>query len=266
MPDRGSACRRAIWTVPPEPPAVRRRGPARDRQEHDHQDRRVQRRRQVRETPFVSGLPRARDARGVATRRGSPRRASKPPRVFFFFFFSLRPNNITSNITTSHPHIALSRLSPALSVLVDDPMWDAAQFDVLGATRATFGAAAPARETLRFALVPRSSGVFSAGPSLVTYRPAGVGSAEISGTSNSLPRIPILSQLEEHFALALKVGAVVSLGFCKTAEDWSRGAHLRRGRRAALPEPVPARAQSGARQPQAQGHRGAHQGRVMSFA
>jgi hypothetical protein len=35
---------------------------------------------------------RARDVRGVATRRGSPRRASKPPRVFlflflFFFFF-----------------------------------------------------------------------------------------------------------------------------------------------------------------------------------
>ena len=112
-------------------------------------------------------------------------------------------------------------------MLVDDPMWDAAQFDVLGATRATFGAVAPgARETLRFAVVPRSSGVFSAGPSLVTYRPAGVGSAEISGTSNSLPRIPILSQLEEHFALALKVGAVVSLGFCKTAEDWSRGAAI----------------------------------------
>jgi hypothetical protein len=173
---------------------------------------------------------RARDVRGVATRRGSPRRASKPPRVFlflflffFFFFFSRRPNNVTSNITSTHR--ALSCLSPALSVLVDDPMWDAAQFDVLGATRATFGAVAPgARETLRFAVVPRSSGVFSAGPSLVTYRPAGSGSAEISGTSNALPRIPILSQLEEHLALALKVGAVVSLGFCKTAEDWSRGA------------------------------------------
>ena len=104
-------------------------------------------------------------------------------------------------------------------------MWDAAQFDVLGATRATFGEVAPgARETLEFVVTPRSSGVFSAGPSLVTYRPAGSGSAEISGTSNALPRIPILSQLEEHLALALKVGAVVSLGFCKTAEDWSRGA------------------------------------------
>ena len=62
----------------------------------------------------------------------------------------------------------------------------------------------------------------------MTYRPAGVGSAEISGTSNSLPRIPILSQLEEHFALALKVGAVVSGRVIrKTAENWSLMAPFR---------------------------------------
>ena len=109
-------------------------------------------------------------------------------------------------------------------------MWDAAQFDVLGATRATFGEVAPgARETLEFVVTPRSSGVFSAGPSLVTYETqtaSGSSGMSISGTSNALPRIPILSQLEEHLALALKVGAVVSLGFCKTAEDWSRGAAI----------------------------------------
>ena len=82
-------------------------------------------------------------------------------------------------------------------MLVDDPMWDASQFDVLGATRATFAEIAPgARETLAFAVVPRSSGAFSAGPSLVTYKSSGSSSGEISGTSNALPRIPILSQLE----------------------------------------------------------------------
>jgi len=117
--------------------------------------------------------------------------------------------------------------SPALSVLVDDPMWDASQFDVLGATRATFAEIAPgARETLAFAVVPRSSGAFSAGPSLVTYKSSGSSSGEISGTSNALPRIPILSQLEEHLVLALKIGAVASFGFCKTADDWTRGASV----------------------------------------
>mmetsp|Transcript_14520 Transcript_14520/g.61183 ORF Transcript_14520/g.61183 Transcript_14520/m.61183 type:complete len:222 (-) Transcript_14520:88-753(-) len=117
--------------------------------------------------------------------------------------------------------------SPALSVLVDDPMWDASQFDVFGATRATFAEIAPgARETLAFAVVPRSSGAFSAGPSLVTYKSSGSSSGEISGTSNALPRIPILSQLEEHLVLALKIGAVASFGFCKTADDWTRGASI----------------------------------------
>lgn len=112
-------------------------------------------------------------------------------------------------------------------MLVDDPMWDASQFDVLGATRATFAEIAPgARETLAFAVVPRSSGAFSAGPSLVTYKSSGSSSGEISGTSNALPRIPILSQLEEHLVLALKIGAVASFGFCQTADDWTRGASI----------------------------------------
>ena len=113
-------------------------------------------------------------------------------------------------------------------MLVDDPMWDAAQFDVSGATRATFDRVEPgARETLSFVAVPRSSGVFSAGPSLVTYKTqGGSSSGGISGTSNALPRIPILSRLEERLVLALKVGALVSFGFCKTAEDWTRGAAI----------------------------------------
>lgn len=112
-------------------------------------------------------------------------------------------------------------------MLVDDPMWDASQFDVLGATRATFAEILPgARETLLFAVVPRSSGAFSAGPSLVTYKSVGSSSGEISGTSNALPRIPILSQLEEHLVLLLKIGAVASFGFCQTADDWTRGASI----------------------------------------
>jgi|TARA_B110000977_G_scaffold63536_2_gene86369 hypothetical protein len=101
-------------------------------------------------------------------------------------------------------------------------MWDDAQFDILGSTRATFSELAPgASETLTFVVVPKSTGVFSAGPSLVTYS-AGKG-PEISGTSNALPRIPILSQLEEHLVLALKVGGILTFGFCKTLEDWQRG-------------------------------------------
>ena len=124
-------------------------------------------------------------------------------------------------------HTKKQKQSPALSVLVDDPMWDASQFDVLGATRATFAEILPgARETLLFAVVPRSSGAFSAGPSLVTYKSVGSSSGEISGTSNALPRIPILSQLEEHLVLALKIGAVASFGFCQTADDWTRGASI----------------------------------------
>ena len=124
-------------------------------------------------------------------------------------------------------HTKKKKQSPALSVLVDDPMWDASQFDVLGATRATFAEILPgARETLLFAVVPRSSGAFSAGPSLVTYKSVGSSSGEISGTSNALPRIPILSQLEEHLVLLLKIGAVASFGFCKTADDWTRGASV----------------------------------------
>ena len=48
-------------------------------------------------------------------------------------------------------------------MLVDDPMWDASQFDVLGATRATFAEIAPgARETLAKTLGRFDAGVASA--------------------------------------------------------------------------------------------------------
>jgi hypothetical protein len=106
-------------------------------------------------------------------------------------------------------------------------MWDPSQFDILGTTRASFAVLAPgASETLRFVVVPKSTGFFSSGPALATYFSGGAGAneAEISGTSNALPRLPILSRLEERATVALKVGAYVSFGFCKTARDWSRGA------------------------------------------
>jgi len=117
--------------------------------------------------------------------------------------------------------------SPASAVLIDDPMWDTDHFHVLGATRASFPVLEPGKSvSLSFVVVPKSTGVFSAGPSLVTYvagTAAGSKGAEISGTSNALPRIPILSQLEEHLKLALRIGSVLSFGFCRTKEDWANG-------------------------------------------
>ena len=105
-----------------------------------------------------------------------------------------------------------------------DPGWESEHFDVLGpATSATYDVIEPgASERLEFVVVPRVSGQFSAGPSLVTYAP-GKGPT-ISGTSNALPRIPILSITDKHIETAISVGAVVTLGFCTTLDDWRRAA------------------------------------------
>lgn len=67
------------------------------------------------------------------------------------------------------------------------------------------------------------TGQFSAGPSLITYQ-ATDASEQTSGVSNAPPRIPILSTTDKHMVTALKVGTYLSLGFCKTASDWTRGA------------------------------------------
>lgn len=90
-------------------------------------------------------------------------------------------------------------------------------------TSASFDTIAPgAKETLSFVVVPKVTGQFSAGPSVVTYQ-ATDSSETTSGVSNALPRIPILSVTDKHIMNALFIGQYVTLGFCRTAADWTRG-------------------------------------------
>jgi len=115
--------------------------------------------------------------------------------------------------------------SPATAIELTDPGWESDHFEVVGpSTSAKFSSIAPgAKETLQFVVVPKVTGQFSAGPSLITYQ-ATDSSEQTSGVSNALPRIPILSTTDKHMVMALQIGTYVSLGFCKTASDWTRGA------------------------------------------
>ena len=145
-----------------------------------------------------------------------------------------------------------------------DPGWESEHFDVLGpATSATYDVIEPgASERLEFVVVPRVSGQFSAGPSLVTYA-AGKGPA-ISGTSNALPRIPILSITDKHIETAIGVGAVVTLGFLHHPRRMATRRNLPRRRRRApgMQLDRASREERRERQQASQGHRGAHQGQM----
>jgi len=111
----------------------------------------------------------------------------------------------------------------ATQVSVNDPDWDTKHFEIVtgaGSTSATFPSIAPgANVTHSFVVVPKVSGQFSAGPSMVSYK-AGDTSEVTTGTSNHLPRLPILSTTEKHLAAALTFGRYMSLGFLKDLNDW----------------------------------------------
>ena len=78
------------------------------------------------------------------------------------------------------------------------------------------------RKTHRFVVVPKVTGQFSAGPSLVSYT-AGAGH-QASGTSNALDPLPILTPWEAKVEVAMKIGSYLTLGFCNNAEEWTKAA------------------------------------------
>ena len=98
----------------------------------------------------------------------------------------------------------------ATGVEINDPGWDSSSFEMLGpSTSAKFASIAPmTKKTHRFVVVPKVTGQFSAGPSLVTYTAAA--GHQASGTSNTIPEIPILTPTEAKIEVALKIGSFVA--------------------------------------------------------
>mmetsp|Transcript_40791 Transcript_40791/g.100773 ORF Transcript_40791/g.100773 Transcript_40791/m.100773 type:complete len:229 (-) Transcript_40791:108-794(-) len=119
--------------------------------------------------------------------------------------------------------------SIARAVEVTDPGFDSGNFEVSGgaSTTASFASLAPgATKVLSFVVVPKVTGQFSAGPCKVTYLASSASTETTSGVSNALPKIAILSIADKHVDTALTVGAYLSLGFCRTMDDWKRGAMI----------------------------------------
>ena len=112
----------------------------------------------------------------------------------------------------------------ATGVEINDPGWDSSSFAMLGpSTSAKFASIPPlTKKTHRFVVVPKVTGQFSAGPSLVSYT-AGAGH-QASGTSNALDPLPILTPMEAKVEVAMKIGSYLTLGFCNNAEEWTKAA------------------------------------------
>ena len=112
----------------------------------------------------------------------------------------------------------------ATGVEINDPGWDSSSFEMLGpSTSAKFASIAPmTKKTHRFVVVPKVTGQFSAGPSLVTYTAAA--GHQASGTSNTIPEIPILTPTEAKIEVALKIGSYLTLGLCNSTEECTKAA------------------------------------------
>lgn len=85
---------------------------------------------------------------------------------------------------------------------------------------ASFASIAPG-ETVEysFVVVPKKSGSFVGGAASVSYQ--GTSGRETTyGTSNVIGAVPVYTKTQKNIFTALEVGRYLTLGACKTMEDW----------------------------------------------
>ena len=95
--------------------------------------------------------------------------------------------------------------------------------DSLSATYATLEAGAS--EEYSFVVVPKTSGTFNGGAASVSYL-ASSGREVTHGASNVVSGVPIYTALQKKVFTALKIGRWLTLGVCKTMEDWIKYATI----------------------------------------
>lgn len=95
--------------------------------------------------------------------------------------------------------------------------------DSLSATYATLEAGAS--EEYSFVVVPKTSGTFNGGVASVSYL-ASSGREVTHGASNVVSGVPIYTAMQKNVFTALKIGRWLTLGVCKTMEDWIKYATI----------------------------------------
>ena len=113
----------------------------------------------------------------------------------------------------------------ARKVRVRDDGLDASAFELIGgkdALSATYATLAPGeRVEYAYTVVPKTSGSFKASAASVSY--LGTSGRETTrGTSNVLGDVLVYTKTQRNIFTALEVGKYLTLGACKTMEDWVR--------------------------------------------
>jgi|UniRef100_A0A7S0WEB9 translocon-associated protein subunit beta len=111
----------------------------------------------------------------------------------------------------------------ARKVKVVDEGFDSENFELITGSEsltANFETLVPgASESYSFVVVPKTSGSFYGGAASVQY--LGSSGREVThGKSNVVDAIPVYTTTQKNIFTALKVGKYVTLGACKTMEDW----------------------------------------------
>ena len=111
----------------------------------------------------------------------------------------------------------------ARKVKVVDKGFDSENFDLITGSEsltANFETLEPgATESYSFVVVPKMSGSFYGGAASVQY--LGSSGREVTyGASNVVNAIPVYTTTQKNIFSALKVGKYLTLGACKTMEDW----------------------------------------------
>ncbi len=75
---------------------------------------------------------------------------------------------------------------------------------------------------LSFEIIPIRAGVHALPPAVVSYR-ASDGQEKTRGTSNKIERIRCVPEMDAILEGIIGFGAYMTLGFARTAEDWTKG-------------------------------------------
>ena len=127
-------------------------------------------------------------------------------------------HNMTVTITVTN-----AGESEARKVKVTDKGFPKEDFELItgeDSLSATYATLEPgASETYSFVVVPLKSGTFYGSAAQVSYL-ATSGRETTQGSSNVVDAVPVYTRLQKNIFTALKVGRYLTLGACKSMEDW----------------------------------------------
>uniref|UniRef100_A0A7R9TIY6 Translocon-associated protein subunit beta n=1 Tax=Micromonas pusilla TaxID=38833 RepID=A0A7R9TIY6_MICPS len=120
----------------------------------------------------------------------------------------------------------------ARSVDIIDAKYDPNVFTILNGASSImseFDVVEPGENaTFSFELVATRLGVYTLTPAVVTYR-ASDGEQKTRGTSNDVENLWCVTEMDKSFERVFRIGAYLTLGLARNAEEWKKGAKITTG-------------------------------------